>query len=249
MKINPVYGKEVKLRVRSLKFAMTILFFNLGLVAIALLGFEMIFNINMNYRIDYSAAITVYFVIICIEAAMVAFLVPVFTAGSIAGEREKQTLEILLTTVLKPGQIVIGKLMSSISMVVLLVFSSLPVVSIIFTIGGINMADLFQFVVFIIVMSLFIGSMGVCASAMVKKAIPATVISFVMVGVVCGVTAIAVFVANEGANIYYYTVQNSSGDVPDVTWTMYPLLINPAFTIFHMVSEQFMGENLLSSLF
>ena len=106
MKINPVYGKEVKLRVRSLKFAMTILFFNLGLVAIALLGFEMIFNINMNYRIDYSAAIMVYFVIICIEAAMVAFLVPVFTAGSIAGEREKQTLEILLTTVLKPGQIV-----------------------------------------------------------------------------------------------------------------------------------------------
>ena len=146
MTINPVYGKEVKLRVRSLKFAMTILFFNLGLVAIALLGFEMIFNINMNYRIDYSAAITVYFVIICIEAAMVAFLVPVFTAGSMAGEREKQTLEILLTTVLKPGQIVIGKLMSSISMVVLLVFSSLPVVSIIFTIGGINMADLFQFV-------------------------------------------------------------------------------------------------------
>ncbi|MCI9078283.1 MAG: ABC transporter permease subunit [Lachnospiraceae bacterium] len=246
MKINPVYGKEVKLRVRSLKFAMTILFFNLGLVAIALLGFEMIFNININYRIDYSGAIVVYFVIICIEAAMVAFLVPVFTAGSIAGEREKQTLEILLTTVLKPGQIVIGKLMSSISMVVLLVFSSLPIISIIFTIGGINMADLCQFVIFIIVMSLFIGSMGVCASAMVKKAIPATVISFVMLGFVCGVTAIAILVANEGANIYYYTVQNSSGDVPDVTWVMYFLLINPAFTMFHMVSEQFMGENVLS---
>ena len=38
MKINPVYGKEVKLRVRSLKFAMTILFFKHGLVSIALLG-------------------------------------------------------------------------------------------------------------------------------------------------------------------------------------------------------------------
>ena len=169
MKINPVYGKEVKLRVRSLKFALTILFFNLGLVAIALFGFEMIFNVNMNNRIDYSAAITVYFVIICLEAAMVAFLVPVFTAGSIAGEREKQTLEILLTTVLKPRQIVTGKLMSSISMVILLVFSSLPVVSIVFTIGGISMADLMQFVVFIIVMSLFIGSMGVCASSILPQ--------------------------------------------------------------------------------
>ena len=245
MKINPVYGKEVKLRVRSLKFAMTILFFNLGLVAIALLGFEMMFNINMNYRIDYSGAIAVYFVIICIEAAMVAFLVPVFTAGSIAGEREKQTLEILLTTVLKPGQIVRGKLMSSISMVILLVFSSLPIISIVFTIGGINMADLLQFVLFIIVMSLFIGSMGVCASAMVKRAIPATVISFVMVGFVCAVTAISVYIANECANIYYYTVQNSSGDVPDVTWVIYFLLINPAFTMFYMVSGQFMGENML----
>lgn len=246
MKINPVYGKEVKLRVRSLKFAMTILFFNLFLVAIALFGFEMIFNINMNYRIDYSGAITVYFVIICLEAAMVAFLVPVFTAGSIAGEREKQTLEILLTTVLKPGQIVIGKLMSSISMVLLLVFSSLPVVSIIFTIGGISMSDLMQFVVFIIVMSLFIGSMGVCASAMVKKAIPATVISFSMVAIVCGVTAIAVFIANEAANIYYYTVQNSTGTVPDVAFIIYFLLINPAFTIFEMVTRQYMGENMLS---
>ncbi len=245
MKINPVYGKEVKLRVRSLKFALTILFFNLGLVAIALFGFEMIFNLNMNNRIDYSGAVMVYFVIICLEAAMVAFLVPVFTAGSIAGEREKQTLEILLTTVLKPRQIVIGKLMSSISMVILLVFSSLPVVSIVFTIGGISMADLMQFVVFIIVMSLFIGSMGVCASSMVKKAIPATVLSFAMVGIVCGVTAIAVFVANEGANIYYYTVQNSTGDVPDVSWVMYALLINPAFTIFNMVSRQYMSDDLL----
>ena len=151
MKVNPVYGKEMKLRVRSVKFAMTILFFNLVLIAIALFGFEVFFNVNINTRIDYSGAITVYFILICLEAVMVALLVPVFTAGSIAGEREKQTLEILLTTVLKPMQIVIGKLMSSISMILLLVFSSLPVISIVFTIGGINMINVLQFVLIIIV--------------------------------------------------------------------------------------------------
>ena len=151
MKVNPVYGKEMKLRVRSVKFAMTILFFNLVLIAIALFGFEVFFNVNINTRIDYSGAITVYFILICLEAVMVALLVPVFTAGSIAGEREKQTLEILLTTVLKPMQIVIGKLMSSISMILLLVFSSLPVISIVFTIGGINMINVLQFVLTVIV--------------------------------------------------------------------------------------------------
>lgn len=248
MKVNPVYGKEIKLRVRSAKFALTILLFNLALIAIALFGFEVFFNVNINYRIDYSGAITVYFILICLEAAMVAFLVPVFTAGSIAGEREKQTLEILLTTVLKPMQIVIGKLMSSISMVLLLVFSSLPVISIVFTIGGINMTNLMQFVLIIIVISLYIGSIGMCSSALLKKAVPATVLSFGILMIICGLTVIAVFVANTSADMYYYNVQNGSGTVPDVTWVGYFLLINPAFTMLEMVMRQYTSDNLISTL-
>ena len=102
MKLNPVYGKEVKLRVRTVKFALTIFFYNLILIGIALFGFEVFFNIQWNAQIDYSGAARVYFIITCFEAIMVIFLIPVFTAGSIAGEREKQTLEILLTTILKP---------------------------------------------------------------------------------------------------------------------------------------------------
>lgn len=248
MKINPVYGKEIKLRVRSVKFAITILFFNLVLIAIALLGFEMSFDVYMNSRIDYSGAVRVYFIIICLEAIMVAFLVPVFTAGSIAGEREKQTLEILLTTILRPMQIVIGKLMSSISMILLLVLSSLPVISIVFTIGGINMLNLLQFVLIIIVISLFIGSIGIFASALLKKAVPATVLSFAMLLFLCAGTVIIVFAANEGANIYYYNVQNSVVDYPDVTWAGYFLLINPAFTMFEMVSGQYTSDNIITFL-
>lgn len=250
MKINPVYGKEIKLRVRSLKFAMTILFFNLVLIAIALLGFEMSFNVNWNSTIDYSGAAIVYWIIICLESAMVAFLVPVFTAGSIAGEREKQTLEILLTTVLKPRQIIFGKLMSSISMVVLLVFSSLPVISIVFTIGGITMFNILQFVIFIGVMSFFIGSMGMFASAFVKKAIPATVLSLAMVMIVCGLTAVIVLIANIGANIYYYNVLGggSNVSVPDVSWASYFLLVNPAFTLFQLIFSQYWPEDIIGTL-
>lgn len=248
MKVNPVYGKEMKLRVRSVKFAMTILLFNLVLIAIALFGFEVFFNVNINTRIDYSGAITVYFILICLEAVMVALLVPVFTAGSIAGEREKQTLEILLTTVLKPMQIVIGKLMSSISMVLLLVFSSLPVISIVFTIGGINMINVLQFVLIIIVISLYIGSIGMFSSALLKKAIPAIVLSFGILMIVCGVTVIVVFVANASANMYYYNMQSNTAPYPDVTWAAYFLLINPAFTMLEMVISQYSSENLVSAL-
>jgi ABC-type transport system involved in multi-copper enzyme maturation permease subunit len=37
---------------------------------------------------------------------------PVFSAGSVTGERERQTLELLLTTLITPGQILLGKLIS-----------------------------------------------------------------------------------------------------------------------------------------
>ena len=122
---NPVYVKETKLRVRNIKFALTILFYNLILIGIAVFGFEVLFNSGMNDYVNYGTAIGLYVALVVLESVMVGFLVPSFTAGSIAGEREKQTLEILLTTTMKPSEIVWGKLMASISMVLLLVVSSL----------------------------------------------------------------------------------------------------------------------------
>ena len=249
MKLNPVYGKEVKLRVRTVKFALTIFFYNLILIGIALFGFEVFFNIQWNAQIDYSGAARVYFIITCFEAIMVIFLIPVFTAGSIAGEREKQTLEILLTTILKPQQIVIGKLMSSISMVLLLILSSLPVVSIVFTIGGVGMTDLLQFVVTVFVMSLYVGSIGMFASSFLKKTLQAIVFSFGMVVIICIVTAVFVLFANAFANMYYYNVMGGKGIVPDVSWAGYVLLINPAFTIINMSVEQYGSESLAFELF
>ena len=42
---NPVYVKETKLRVRNIKFALTILFYNLILIGIAVFGFEVLFKL------------------------------------------------------------------------------------------------------------------------------------------------------------------------------------------------------------
>ncbi|MGH3370680.1 MAG: ABC transporter permease, partial [Nocardioidaceae bacterium] len=48
---------------------------------------------------------------------LVLFLVPGYTSGAIAGERERQTLVPLQVTLLKPWQIVIGKLGASVAFV------------------------------------------------------------------------------------------------------------------------------------
>lgn len=247
---NAVYAKESKLRVRNVKFALTVLFYNLILIGIAIFGFEVAFNVNLQGQVDYSNAIGLYIVLIVIEAFMVMFLVPAYTAGSIAGEREKQTLEILLTTTLRPRQIVWGKLLSSISMVLLLIVSTLPTISIIFTIGGVGLTDLLEFVIVVFVFAILIGSIGIWGSVMIKRTVPATVFTYGGIIVLCGVTAVVVGVVWIIKNLYYYQILsvNSNASTPDISLLLLLLLFNPACTMIEMLTNQFAGESVMSEL-
>ena len=83
-KINPVYRKEAKLRVRTTRFAKVVFIYNFLLLALALIGFEMAFNIHWNSYIDYSRAPLIYLILTVVEMLMVIFIVPAYTAGSIA---------------------------------------------------------------------------------------------------------------------------------------------------------------------
>ena len=247
IRINPIYRKEIMTRVRSFKFACYILGYNLILVLIALMGFELMFNARWNPYIDYSGASKVYFIIIGIETFMVVLLVPAFTAETIAGEREKQTMEILLTTVLKPMQIIRGKLFSSISMVVLLVFSSLPVISIVFTVGGINVSDILLFIAVITVISMYIGSMGIFASAALKKTVASTVVAYLLVILTVILPVVIIGMAYFLTNIYYYNQAPGSDILPDVSWTSVFLLINPCYTVVEMAARQY-GDTSIAEL-
>ena len=67
---NPVYIKETKLRVRNIKFALTILFYNLILIGIAVFGFEVLFNSGMNDYVNYGTAIGLYVALVVLESVM-----------------------------------------------------------------------------------------------------------------------------------------------------------------------------------
>ena len=60
------------------------------------------------------------------QLMLVAFIAPAFTAGAISLEREKQTLDLLITTPLRPGAIVVGKLLSALAFVVLMILAGDP---------------------------------------------------------------------------------------------------------------------------
>lgn len=251
LQVNPVYKKELKTSSRSMKMAMIILGYNGLLAVIGLLAFFLTFESGSHYNgINYSDILSIYMVMAVIEFGLVLFVVPAFTSGSISGERERQTLEILLTTRLKPIQIVLGKLASSISMVLLLVVSSIPVLSIVFSIGGIGLKDMAQLVFLVLVTAVFIGSIGILFSTLFRRTVPSTVFTY---GSVIMLTLGTLFILGisyliEANSVSRQNIVYGMYSGPDVGNMVLILLINPIFTMIAMMTDQYASSSLLSEI-
>lgn len=247
IKINPVYRKELRVSTRTFKFALMMTAYNMVLALVALLIFFGFFDSSFNRIIDYADILYIYMAVACIEFGLVFFIVPILTSSSIAGERERQTLEILLTTTLKPIQIVIGKLESSISMVLLLMVSSVPVVSIVFSIGGIGVSAVMGLLVLIIVTTIYVGSIGIWCSAMLKKTIPSAVSTFGLVFIIT-IGPVAVLLVLALGMYQYYMYNYPYAPVPNLGNAGLILLLDPLFSAISLFSRQFGETELLMEI-
>ncbi|HUP82569.1 MAG TPA: ABC transporter permease subunit [Candidatus Limnocylindria bacterium] len=126
-----------------------------------------------------------------LETLLVLVLAPAFTTGAISLEREKQTLDLLVTTPLSTLGMVIGKLFSALVYVFLLIIASIPLASLVFVFGAVGPDDLVRAYVFLFALAFGMGALGLFVSALVKRTQTATVITFVLVLVLSIGTAAA----------------------------------------------------------
>jgi len=69
---------------------------------------------------------------------LAALTTPAFAAGSLAGEKERKSYEMLLASALRPGQIVWAKWAASLVPAVLLIVSSFPIIMLCLPLGGVS---------------------------------------------------------------------------------------------------------------
>ena len=121
---NPVYSREMKVSSRSIRLPLIIVLFNGILSMVTLLNmYSAVAQVESAAVIQYSSFMDMYEFVTTIEFILLMFIVPAVTAASISGERERQTLELMLTTQMTASQVVIGKLMSALSTLLLLIVS------------------------------------------------------------------------------------------------------------------------------
>lgn len=242
MKINPVYKRETTVSARSFRIALTVLIFNSVLAVVALLNmYSTISRVRVTAEIRYSSFLELYTFVATMEFIMLLFIIPALTSGSLSGERERQTLDLMLTTKMTPAEIVLGKLFASFATISMLIISSFPVLALVFIYGGVTIPDVAVLLLCYVTTAFLTGSLGICFSSMFKRSTIATVVSYgVMIGLVAGTYAINTFVLSlNQMNVESY-VQNI-GSVTQQTNTggfVYLLLLNPAATFYVTISGQ-----------
>jgi len=77
-----------------------------------------------------------------VQLVMVSLFAPAFAAGSISGEREANTYDMLFGTYLRPHALLLGKLVSSCGYLALLMVAGLPALTMTFLLGGVTATDI-----------------------------------------------------------------------------------------------------------
>jgi ABC-type transport system involved in multi-copper enzyme maturation permease subunit len=142
----------------------------------------------------------IFAALLMLMTLQVVFLASSSTAGAISLEREKQTLDLLTATPISSIAIVIGKLLSALVYVFLLIAASIPLMAVVFVYGGIAPEDVVRGYVVLVVTAIGLGSFGLMCSSLVRRTTAATAITiFGVLALTIGTGFILIFWAAMGS--------------------------------------------------
>jgi len=178
---NPVVLKELRGRMRGPRafIVLTVYLFLMSLF-VGLLYTVYVASADNVYSGSASQAVGkfVFGAVVGIELLLVCFIAPAFTAGAISGERERQTYDLLRTTLLSASQMVLGKLLSALSYILILLLAALPLQSLAFLLGGVAPEEVLIGAVVLVATAFLFSTSGVFFSAFMRRTLGSTVLTY-----------------------------------------------------------------------
>lgn len=230
--VNPILVKEMRERFRTRKTVWILALYLIIMGGIPL-GYLLMDPIRAealgeNHRLFLLSA--------AIHYAMVCFVAPALTAGAISGERERQTLHLLLTTQLSPLTIIMSKWITSLAFASLLLLASLPLYSVVMLYGSVSPEQMVKLVLFLLVNMLFLGSLGLFCSTWVKRTSVSTITAYgIAFFFIVGTGLLFLFIGESLQQAYPERYAEAS------VWSLPELQllagINPVIVLFSIVGE------------
>ena len=175
---NPIVAKEYRSRMRGLRSPVALVVY---IVLLAGLGWAIFAAMSRSYNqgggaANYGQELFLYLSIF--QMLLLAFFTPAVTAGAISGERERQTIDLLFVTMVRPFAIIWGKLLASISFILLLLVISVPIFSFVFLFGGIELDQVLHSFLVTAATALTLGTIGILFSTWFPRTLAATVAAY-----------------------------------------------------------------------
>ena len=248
--LNPILASSARRRMRTVRTPVILtLYALLPLVFAASSVFSMskssLVISQMRNNVDQ------YIILTVLQFFLVILVAPAMTAGCISGERERQTLELLLVTNTGSLRIVLGKLLESFAYLSLIVLSGLPMTCVVLTVGGLSLRLALFSLLFLLVCAFAAASVGLFASSLFNKTVAATVTAYLIVFAIGIGTLIPLFmgVSRAIASLYEDNADQILSSLSDkeIAALIPPLLYaNPGLGLFSLLMDQ---TGLLNSTF
>ena len=243
---NPIFAFAAIRRMRSARTPLLITLYSLLL---ALLAYFTVYGRFMGATVtlgDMRLSVDGYAYMIMLQFALLVLVAPAMTAGSISGERERQTLDLLLVTNTGAVKLVLGKLLESFSFLALMVMCSLPMLSLVLITGGATFAQVLVSVAFLLLTALAALSVGLVCSSLFQRTVTATVMSYLSVFALGIVTLLPLWHDVKCIGDLYDAMNVAGGQLHTIEYTPISFTINPALGLFSLLAAQTqMFSNLL----
>ncbi|MEN6449324.1 MAG: ABC transporter permease, partial [Thermoguttaceae bacterium] len=176
---NPVLQRELLVNLRMLRG------FVLLFAYVAMLGLVVFVAWPSETRLDLTTSPTQAKQLVNLfflgQYVLLSLMAPSFAAGTITGEKERKTYEMLLASPLRPTAIVLGKLLASLSHLAVLVFASLPIVMLCLPLGGVSPYEVLATYVAMAASVIAFGMICVTLSSFFTRTIAALVVSYLLI--------------------------------------------------------------------
>jgi ABC-type transport system involved in multi-copper enzyme maturation permease subunit len=175
---NPVLQRELLVNLRMGRA------FVLQFVYVGLMGLLVYAAWPHDVKIDTrnpQAAIRLVNLFFLGQYILASLMAPTFAAATITGEKERKTYEMLLASPLRPGAVVLGKLLASLTHLALLIFSSLPIVLLCLPLGGTSPYEVLAVYLALILATITFGIISVACSSYFKRTSASLVVSYLLI--------------------------------------------------------------------
>jgi ABC-type transport system involved in multi-copper enzyme maturation permease subunit len=176
---NPVLQRELVTNLRMTR-AFVLLLFYLGVLgAVVLLAWPQERQLDLTTNPEASRRLVN--LVFLGQYLLASLMAPSFAAGSITGEKERHSFEMLLASPLRPGAIVLGKLLASLAHLLLLIVASLPIVMLCLPLGGVSLYEALAAYLGLTLSVVTFGMISLAASSYFRRTASALVVAYLVI--------------------------------------------------------------------